>query len=154
MIRCYKYIDRGLVAWESSKNPAAGHAASVHAEAVIQPRVARPKVAASAKWKPAEEAAHVLRLTYLSRSPGLFRAGRMSRRGQLHAARAGELRFDAQSLPVSPTHAQAQEDFAQHKQRPDPKVLDVFKKRRLFALDLVADELEDPGYHKHRNRYS
>jgi putative transposase len=48
-------LKRGLVAWKDLSNSAAGHAASVHGETVRQPEVARPKVAGSKKWKPAEE---------------------------------------------------------------------------------------------------
>lgn len=50
-------LERGIVAWESTRNLAAGHAASVHGETVRQPKAARPKVAASKKWKPSEEVA-------------------------------------------------------------------------------------------------
>jgi putative transposase len=51
-------LTRGYDAWEKDLL-AAGHAASVHGETVRQPKVARPKVAASAKWKPTEDVAHV-----------------------------------------------------------------------------------------------
>ena len=50
-------LARGCDAWEKNKFSAAGHAASVHGETVRQPKVARLKVAVSAKWKPTEEAA-------------------------------------------------------------------------------------------------
>jgi putative transposase len=51
-------LERGLTAWEITRNSAAGHAVSVHGETVRPPKVARPKVAASAKWKPTEGVAH------------------------------------------------------------------------------------------------
>jgi putative transposase len=46
-------LARGVAVWNALS--AAGHAASVHGETVRQPEVARPKVAGSMKWKPAEE---------------------------------------------------------------------------------------------------
>jgi putative transposase len=49
-------LKRGQAAWQDRKNQtAAGHAASVHGEIVRQVKVAKPKAAVSAKWKPAEE---------------------------------------------------------------------------------------------------
>jgi hypothetical protein len=43
---------------------------------------------------------------------------------------------------------QAREKFAQYKQRPDPQVLNIFKKRGFFTFEVVADELKNPSYHK------
>jgi putative transposase len=49
-------LSRGLIAW-GKELLAAGHAATVHGEIVRQPKVAKPKVAVSQKWKPTEEVA-------------------------------------------------------------------------------------------------
>ena len=44
-----------------------------------------------------------------------------------------------------PANAELAEQQRQHEQRADPEVLQVLEERRLPALDLVADELGDPG---------
>ena len=51
-------LARGCDAWKDISNSAAGHAASVHGEIVRPSKVARPKKAVSAKWKPTEEVAY------------------------------------------------------------------------------------------------
>ena len=58
---------------------------------------------------------------------------------QMPAARSGP-----RSPPASPLHPQLQKQPGQHKQRPHQQILQVFKKRGLFAFDVVADELENP----------
>jgi putative transposase len=52
-------LQRGCDDWNEMKLSAAGHAATVHGEIVRPSKVAKPKKAVSAKWKPTEEAAYV-----------------------------------------------------------------------------------------------
>jgi hypothetical protein len=52
--------------------------------------------------------------------------------------------------PSSPLQAKFAKHFAQHRQRPDPLVLNVFQERTSFAFNLLADELRNPGTYKNR----
>ena len=54
--------------------------------------------------------------------------------------------------PRSPLDPQLQKQLGQHKKRPNPQVLNVFKRRRLFAFCHVANELKNPGRNKDANR--
>ena len=51
-----------------------------------------------------------------------------------------------------PLDAQFHKQFGQHKQRPHPQVLNVFKKRWLFAFQIVTNELRDPSANENHQR--
>jgi hypothetical protein len=43
-----------------------------------------------------------------------------------------------------PSEVETKQQGAQHKERPHPQVLNVFKEGRFFAFQFVADELQHP----------
>src|SRR5258708_6312005 len=58
------------------------------------------------------------------------------------------------NVPISVPDSQPSIQVAQQPDWPNKQKLQVFEKRRLFAFDLMAYELADPGGHKdaHTNR--